>query len=85
MERDRHSTDRQHYSQLAGQLRGQPAGQTGGQQARQQRRDRPWRPGETVLTPEDLRRVRSLPQIRELQSGIADMNLALWRIVRSAS
>lgn len=45
-------------------------------------KDRPWRPGETVLTPEDLRRVRTLQQIRDLQSGIADMNLALWRIVR---
>lgn len=47
-----------------------------------QLKDRPWRPGETVLTPDDLRRVRTLPQIRELQAGIADMNLALWRIVR---
>lgn len=67
MERDRHLNSRHSDGHQLGSER------TG---------SRPWRPGETVLSPEDLRRVRTLQQIRDLQAGIADMNLALWRIVR---
>ncbi len=41
---------------------------------------RPWRPDELVLAPEDLEQIRFIEDARRLQAGIAILNYELQRI-----
>jgi len=40
----------------------------------------PWRPDEFVLSPRDLSSVRYIEQIKQLEEGVAIMNIELRRV-----
>ncbi len=43
----------------------------------------PWRPYEFVLSPNDLSSVRYIEQVKQLQDGVAIMNIELRRLFNS--